>query len=205
MYRSFSRRWPRRPSSFTLIELLVVIAIIAILAALTLMAGEGVMTKAARSRTQSEIQAMSAALEGYKADNGLYPSSDRFASTNSYTQTDGSSSGGNYQASSEDLYEALSGQTNSGANYNDQTSRGKTYYTFTLKQLGNYKQGAGATYVQDPFGYGYGYFTGDTAVPQATPPANGTGMFDLWSTGGILQTQLAGNPALTNTWISNWQ
>jgi len=48
-------------ASFTLIELLTVMAIIAILAALVLMAGMGVMNKAARSRASAEIQAMSTA------------------------------------------------------------------------------------------------------------------------------------------------
>lgn len=58
---------------FTLIELLVVITIIAILAALVLSTAGGIQDKAARSRAQSEIAALSAALESYKADNGDYP------------------------------------------------------------------------------------------------------------------------------------
>jgi len=60
-------------SAFTLIELLVVIAIIAILAGLILSTAGGIQKKAARSRAESEIAAMSAALESYKADNGDYP------------------------------------------------------------------------------------------------------------------------------------
>lgn len=58
---------------FTLVELLVVITIIAILAALVLSTAGGIQDKAARSRAQSEIAALSAALESYKADNGDYP------------------------------------------------------------------------------------------------------------------------------------
>jgi len=75
---------PRDPSAFTLIELLVVIAIIAILAGLILSTAGGIQKKAARSRAESEIAALSAALESYKADNGDYP-------TNSNTNLDSSS------------------------------------------------------------------------------------------------------------------
>ncbi|MEI6070147.1 MAG: type II secretion system protein GspG [Verrucomicrobiae bacterium] len=67
----------RKPSSFssgfTLIELLVVIAIIAILAALILSTAGYVQKKGATSRAETEIAALSAALESYKADMGDYP------------------------------------------------------------------------------------------------------------------------------------
>ncbi len=63
----------KTPGAFTLIELLVVIAIIAILAALVLNTAGGIQKKAARSRAESEIAALSTALESYKADNGDYP------------------------------------------------------------------------------------------------------------------------------------
>src|SRR6266436_5753496 len=59
--------------AFTIIELLVVIAIIIILAGLILSTVGYVQKKGARSRAEAEIAAMSAALESYKADNGLYP------------------------------------------------------------------------------------------------------------------------------------
>ena len=56
-----------------LIELIVVIAIIVILAGLVLSTVGYVQKKAARSRAETEIAAMSAACENYKADNGVYP------------------------------------------------------------------------------------------------------------------------------------
>lgn len=59
---------------FTLIELLIVMAIIAILASLVLAAAGSIQKKGARSRAESEIAAVAAALESYKADNGDYPS-----------------------------------------------------------------------------------------------------------------------------------
>src|SRR5436190_10245427 len=72
---SFSAR-----SAFTLIELVVVVGIILILAGLVLSTAGYARKKGARARAETEIAAMSAACESYKADNGIYP-------TNSDTQT----------------------------------------------------------------------------------------------------------------------
>src|SRR5436189_5248442 len=63
----------RSEASFTVIEVLLVIAIIIILAGLILSTVGYVQKKGARSRAEAEIAAMSAALESYKADNGIYP------------------------------------------------------------------------------------------------------------------------------------
>jgi type II secretion system protein G len=60
--------------AFTLIELLIVVAIIAILAALTLSTMGYVNKKGARSRAESEIAALSAAIERYRLEYGIYPS-----------------------------------------------------------------------------------------------------------------------------------
>src|SRR5437762_7632596 len=64
-----------RNSAFTIIELLVVIIIIMILAGLVLSISSYVQNKGARARAETEIAAISAALESYKADNGIYPQS----------------------------------------------------------------------------------------------------------------------------------
>src|SRR5207237_6614116 len=63
----------RVSAAFTIIELLVVIAIIIILASLILSTVGYVQKKGVRSRAEAEIAAISAALESYKADNGIYP------------------------------------------------------------------------------------------------------------------------------------
>src|SRR6476661_7695010 len=62
-----------RNSAVTIIELLVVIIIILILAGLILSISSYVQNKGARARAETEIAAISAALESYKADNGIYP------------------------------------------------------------------------------------------------------------------------------------
>src|SRR3954447_16578633 len=59
--------------AFTLVEMLVVMAVIIVLAGLILGTSSYVQKKGARSRAEAEIAAMSAALESYKADNGIYP------------------------------------------------------------------------------------------------------------------------------------
>jgi prepilin-type N-terminal cleavage/methylation domain-containing protein len=200
-----------RLNSFSLVELLVVILIIAILAGLTLAAGEGVMNQAARSRAKSEMQAIATALESYKADNGVYPWTNSVVSTGAFADTNGfatgndvASSGGAYVVSSQILYQALSGLTN----YTDTPVAGiKVYMNFKSSQLGNTAQTSGysaasSTYVQDPFGYPYGYYASPATATTgaASVPINGQGLFDLWTTGGA--TLSTAN--WTNSWISNW-
>ena len=67
-------RCGRRYNAFTLIELIVVVSIIAVLSALVLSTVGYARKKGARARAETEIAAMSAACENYKADNGVYPS-----------------------------------------------------------------------------------------------------------------------------------
>src|SRR6267378_3892586 len=71
----------RAEGAVTIIELLVVIIIILILAGLVLSISSYVQNKGARARAETEIAAMSAALESYKADNGIYPRGPATATT----------------------------------------------------------------------------------------------------------------------------
>ncbi|PYL55827.1 MAG: hypothetical protein DMF29_00400, partial [Verrucomicrobia bacterium] len=67
--------WHKRryKTGFTLIELLIVIAVIVVLTGLILTTIGYVQKKGARARVETEIAAMSAACESYKADNAVYP------------------------------------------------------------------------------------------------------------------------------------
>src|SRR5215468_9948045 len=69
-----------RDYGFTLIELILVVGIIIVLAGLVLSTVGYARKKGALARAETEIAAISAACENYKADNGVYP-------TNSDTQT----------------------------------------------------------------------------------------------------------------------
>jgi type II secretion system protein G len=84
--RCTAQRWA---AAFTLIELLVVVAVIAILAGLTLSTLGYVNKKGAESRAQSEVAALSVAIENYKLDFGTYPSSQ----TNLYRELTGTATG----------------------------------------------------------------------------------------------------------------
>src|SRR5213080_5549730 len=63
----------RYTEAFTLIELIVVTTVIIILTGLVLSTVGYIQKKGARARAETEIAAMSAACESYKADNGIYP------------------------------------------------------------------------------------------------------------------------------------
>ncbi|PYK67443.1 MAG: hypothetical protein DME50_02605 [Verrucomicrobia bacterium] len=185
----------RAEGAFTLIELLVVIAIIIILAGLILTTSGYVQRKGARARAETEIAAMSAALESYKADNGVYP---RDNTTNQYTdtldarqKTDATQTV--YQNASLYLYNTLFGATN-GSRNPDVGAR--SYFTFKANQLSPSDQTQPVAFIRDPFGNSYGYSTANQADP--TTPKGYNPTFDLWSTaGGTTANDVAG-------WIKNW-
>lgn len=168
-----------RRNSFTLIELLVVMAVIAALSAITLGAAGAIQNKAARSRAAAEIAAMSTALESYKTDNGIYPSSPTL------TVAITSPSDAKYTAASSILYTNLSGKSSFSA----ATLSGVSYMPFKKNQV---SVATTPNYVLDPFGYAYGYST-------ATASMN-VGFFDLWSTSG----KTGSGAANTNVWVNNW-
>ena len=175
----------RVEDAFTLIELLVVISIIIVLAGLVLATSGYVATKGRRSRAEAEIAAMSAALESYKADNGIYPQS---SETNSLDPT--STNLTSYQAASLKLYEFLSGDSN-----DDRTADTKSYFAFKPNQLSPSDQTQHVTFIRDPFGNSYGYSTAKASNPAGTIGYNPT--FDLWS----VADDTTGNQ---NKWIKNW-
>lgn len=169
----------KQREAFTLIELLTVVLIIIILAGLVISTAGYIQKKAARERATSEIAAMEAALESYKADNGIYPQN---------TNTDA-------VLGAKILYQALTGDGNDqlGVSTNPQPSAGKygdpgkTYMELNSKRMVN----TNGYYVIDPWGSQYNYFTGTNRNNPAT--------YDLFST--------AGKGTNTNNsmqWIKNW-
>jgi len=188
----------RAGGAFTIIELLVVITIIIILAGLILSTVGYVQKKGARSRAEAEITAMSAALESYKADNGIYPTD---ATTNLLkANSDRDSTQPVYASASLYLYKELSGDhdANRTVDTSDDLSGSdvipKTYFAFKQNNLLPAPPlTSTVTAIRDPFGNSYGYSTVKSFAPNGTDGYNPT--FDLWSTA---------NSTDTNQWIKNW-
>ena len=206
--------------AFTLIEMLVVMAVIAILAALILSVNGLVQSKAARTRADAEIRALSAGCDSYKADNGSYPQN------NTTDQLDPRTVGtpSSYTASSLFLYKELSGDTTGTG----RTTAGSKNYLpdfFTPQRLSGVQGASGAlvsvAFIKDPFGNSYGYSTKGAAAEQqyridvgkdstkTRPTSVGYNpTFDLWSTGGKTGIPVAGDIGtpkdISNAWIKNW-
>jgi type II secretory pathway pseudopilin PulG len=177
-------------AAFTILELLIVIAIIITLAGLILATSGYVQKKGARSRTEAEIAAISAALENYKADNGIYPSDPtKTESLNPAASIDLT----NYQIASLYLYEQLSGDADNDRQPDANT---KTYFSFKPNMLSPRDQAVNVTAIVDPFGNSYGYSTNKAAHPTGNVGYNPT--FDLWSTGGVT------TGTDQSQWIKNW-
>jgi len=178
-----------RARGFTVIELLIVMSIIIVLAGLILATSGYVQKKGARSRAEAEVAAMSAALESYKADNGIYPRQDNGATDTLDARTVTTPT--SYEAASLYLYTQLSGN-----NPNQQpTIGGKSYFGFKPQMLGGTRDGSGniatVTCIRDPFGNSYGYST----AYQRDPRTGYNPTFDLWST--VNETD-------RGKWIKNW-
>ena len=177
----------RAEGAVTIIELLVVIIIILILAGLILPISSYVQNKGVRARAETEIAAMSAALESYKADNGIYPSD---ANTISLTATNTDSA--TYSAASLALYKFISGDSDA-----DRVVDQKSYFTFKPNMLAPPGGTGPVTAILDPFGNSYGYSTSKNPVanPNADTASGYNPTFDVWSTA---------NSTDSNQWIKNW-
>jgi prepilin-type N-terminal cleavage/methylation domain-containing protein len=187
-----------RKSAFTLIELLVVISIIIILAGLILSTVGYVQKKGARSRAEAEIAALSAALESYKADNGIYPRDTANSTTeNLNARTSGNPT--NYQTASLFLYDSLFGSATSGSRTT--ASGAKSYFVFKPNMLSPGDQTQNVQYIRDPFGNSYGYST----AYQKNSATGYNPTFDLWSTAGLTANPpTTGTDTITSQWIKNW-
>ncbi len=183
--------------AFTLIELIVVITIIIILTGLVLSTVGYAQKKGARARAETEIAAMSAACESYKADNGIYP---RDNATNQYTdildaRQNFDATQTVYQNASRYLYDALFGATSGSRTPN---TGARSYFVFKPNMLNPADQAQNVLFIQDPFGNSYGYSTAYQAWVEggSSGPQKGYNpTFDLWSTA---------NSTDPNQWIKNW-
>jgi prepilin-type N-terminal cleavage/methylation domain-containing protein len=197
--------WHKRryKTGFTLIELLIVIAVIVVLAGLILSTFGYVQKKGARARVETEIAAMSAACESYKADNGIYPANPDTNTVDARTNLDPSAAV--YSAASLFLYEQLAGVTSGSRSA---IPSGKTYFTFKANMLLPAPPStADITAICDPFGNSYGYSTiaNPIANPSLPPGAGYNPTFDLWSTAGIAPLPTPTPPATQqDLWIKNW-
>jgi type II secretory pathway pseudopilin PulG len=181
--------WHKRRynAAFTLIELIVVATVIVILTGLVLSTVGYVQKKGARARAETEIAAMSAACENYKADNGVYPTE---ASTTEQLDSTASFDPANYQSASLYLYQKLSGD----ATGNRQPS-GKSYMTFKPNMLLPAPPSTATVIaIADPFGNSYGYST----RMAATGSGGYNPTFDLWSTAGGVTSNAVPH------WVKNW-
>jgi prepilin-type N-terminal cleavage/methylation domain-containing protein len=198
---------PATTTAFTLIELLIVIAIIVVLTGLILTTIGYVQKKQARTRAETEIAAISAACESYKADNGIYPRGNANLSNTTPCDTDNLDARQNldpsaavYSLASLFLYEQLAGVTSGSRSA---IPSGKTYFTFKPNMLSPTDQSQPIQFIRDPFGNSYGYSTANQADPVTPKGYNPT--FDLWSTSGIAASPTPTPPATQqNLWIKNW-
>ena len=169
-----ARRGERCCNASTLIELVLVVGIIIVLAGLVLSTVGYARKKGARARAETEIAAMSAACENYKADNAVYPA---------YSGTTGAHA--LYQGLSGDGNDAIGGAT---ASTGTPGSSGKSYMTLKPNMLSPNPPDA-TTRVIDPFSNDYNY---------RSPGTNNIATFDLWTTAN------ANPPTDQNQWIKNW-
>jgi type II secretory pathway pseudopilin PulG len=181
----------RYNAAFTLIELIVVTTVIIILTGLVLSTVGYVQKKGARARAETEIAAMSAACESYKADNGIYPrNSDTDTLDPTMDVNPSTTPPNNYTRASLWLYEQLSGD----ATGNRQPS-GKSYMAFKPNMLLPAPPSTATVIaIADPFGNSYGYST----KMAATGNGGYNPTFDLWSTAaGTTSNDVP-------KWIKNW-
>ena len=186
--------WHKRHyNAFTVIELIVVVGVIIILTGLVLSTVGYARKKGARARAETEIAAMSAACESYKADNGIYPRGNTTDALDARQNFDATQAV--YQNASLYLYNALFGATN-GSRTPDTGKR--SYFAFKPNELSPNDQTQPVVFIRDPFGNSYGYSTAN----QADPAKGYNPTFDLWSTSGLTTTPPTAT--ITQQWIKNW-
>jgi len=196
---SFERETAFR--GFTLIELLTTMAIVLVLSGMLVVGIRYAQRNAMVSRTQAEVEMISAAIEAFKADHGVYPPYDLgdTASTpldqggfdfRMRTNFPSAPKTGNADGwdNTEWLYSALC-----------PTNGNKIYIKLTQNQISQPAGPGQPIYIVDPNGRPYGY--------NPRTPIGNPGGFDFFSAGpdGISSYSSATIFSSTNDDIGNWQ
>ena len=206
----------RAAGAFTLIELIVVIGLILILTGLVLSTVGYARKKGARARAETEIAAMAAACESYKADYAVYPRDPTAGTATDILNARTTGDPTTYQTASLLLYRALSGDRNldravtaADENFNIDgtalspplTQLPQSYFTFKPNMLSPADQSQNVLFIRDPFGNSYGYSTAN----QYNSNTGYNPTFDLWSTSGLTANPpSSGTDTITPQWIKNW-
>jgi prepilin-type N-terminal cleavage/methylation domain-containing protein len=220
----------RARHGFTLIEVLATIVIILVIAGWIVTAARSSQVKASRARAESEIKTMSMGCESYKVEYGSYPRSETVTEMVTGGDPpldpvkDGNPNTDAYKNASQFLYIALSGDEDRDGKLKppDERSKGYTDFYSTPGMLNATKDGNGriqrVNYIQDPFGYSYGYSTAGAKLEddfkaeaiakgnrakRSSKTAGYNPNFDLWSTSGRISTGTI-TDADRNSWIKNW-
>ena len=153
--------------------------------------------KGALARAETEIAAITAACENYKADNAVYPNSTGTGGTDGLDPLTTTLT--NYEMPCRYMYGEISGDRDFNGTPDTNT---RPYMAF--KQISLLRADMSippsssnpVTAIRDPFGNSYGYSTAKAANPGGTIGFNPT--FDLWSiTDGAAGTD-------QTKWIKNW-
>jgi type II secretory pathway pseudopilin PulG len=187
----------RRYNGFTLIELIVVVGIIIVLTGLVLSTAGYARKKSARARAETEIAAISAACENYKADNAVYPNSSGSGGTDGLDPS--TTNLVNYQMPCRYMYGQISGDPDFDGTPNTNARAYMAFKEISLLRADMSIPPSSSnpvTAIRDPFGNSYGYSTAKAANPGGAIGFNPT--FDLWS--------IADGAAGTDQakWIKNW-
>jgi type II secretory pathway pseudopilin PulG len=178
-----------------LIELILVVGIIMVLAGLVLTTVGYARKKGALARAETEIAALSAACENYKADNAVYPNSTGTGGTDGLDPS--TNNPANYEMPCRYMYGEISGDRDFDG---IPDTNARPYMAFKETSLlradmSNPPSSSNrVTAIRDPFGNSYGYST-----MKASGGASGYNpTFDLWSiTDGAAGTD-------QTKWIKNW-
>ena len=224
MYLFIMQRSPSR-HAFTLIEMITVIAIIAVLSGMIISLAGLMTTKQNRAKAQGDITALISACEAYRTDNGGYPQDVAANSGTSLTndvdpRLDMNPTDTKYQKSILYLYKQLSGDEDANGTI-DNTETSKKYASEFWKPSRfdvGFKTSNKITYIQDPWGYAYGYSTAglkdeqeyrvaletDKNADRPSSPKGYNPTFDIWSTAGSTGPKSGNKDQERNKWVKNW-